>query len=99
MPPSRRNKHSVARSCNNASDPGRPAWSTCLKHEHRQACLVSRVDRRLSGGCRSGRGWLLAVRTNNVKDAFITFRTREIADGLRYGAWNLDGARVDAHHY
>ena len=35
-------------------------------------------------------------RTNSLEDAYITFRyARHLAAGFGYGAWNLDGTRVD----
>ena len=40
--------------------------------------------------------WLWLFRENNLEDAFITFRyARHLAEGFGYGAWNLDGSRVD----
>jgi arabinofuranosyltransferase len=47
----------------------------------------------LAGLCAA---WLWLFRENSLEDAFITFRyARHLAEGFGYGAWNLDGTRVD----
>jgi hypothetical protein len=47
--------------------------------------------------CGISAAWFVLFRTNSLEDPYITFRyARHLADGFGYGAWNLDGTRVDA---